>query len=216
MGLTKATLTNVDNNDVVTVLFNPTQYSVAKTIDWGSKPNQGKNVPERQFGGGASQILDMDLFFDVLETPNADVRDYINKLWAFTKIDESRVNSATQKARPPLCLFQWGSTWHFKAVVTSLSVSYTLFREDGTPVRATAKIKLEEAEDVDDQPLTNPTSYAEAGQKRREVRPQDTLATIAYQEYGDPNKWRAIADANRLDDPLALKPGQILAIPSLQ
>ena len=51
--------------------------------------------------------------------------------------------------------------------------------------------------------------------RRREVRPQDTLSTIAYEEYGDPNKWRSIADYNNLDNPLAISPGQVLSIPSL-
>jgi nucleoid-associated protein YgaU len=45
------------------------------------------------------------------------------------------------------------------------------------------------------------------------VRPRDTLAGIAYEEYGDPNRWRDIATTNEIDDPLGLRPGQILVIP---
>jgi len=98
--------------------------------------------------------------------------------------------------------------------VTSLSVRYTLFREDGTPVRATATIALEEAQDDDDTTGTNPTSFGEGGRKRRIVRPDDTLATIAFEEYGDAGAWRTIAQDNELVDPLAIKPGQILSIPA--
>ena len=56
-------------------------------------------------------------------------------------------------------------------------------------------------------------TISEPGHKRREVMPQDTLALIAYQEYGTPNRWRAIAEANDIEDPLDLRPGQVLAIP---
>lgn len=215
MGLTKATITNVDTNEVITVLFNPTEYSLEKTNTWKAKPSVGRNVPARTFTGGESQKLSMDLFFDVFEQADADVRDQLNKLWTLTKIDPSRKNSKTQKSRPPLCLFQWGSSWYFKAALVSMKVRYTLFRESGIPARATASISLEEAEDDDDQPKQNPTSHSEPGRRRREVRPQDTLATIAYEEYGDPNKWRAIADYNRLDDPLSISPGEVLSIPNI-
>jgi len=215
MGLTKATLTNLNNNDTVEVLFNPTEYTLAKTNNWASKPNVGKNVPKRDFTGGNSRKLDMELFFDVFEKKDADVRDHVNKVFALMMIDEAKKNPKTKKARPPLCLFQWGGNWSFKAAVTNLSVRYTLFRDTGIPARATAKITLEEAEDETEQKGTNPTSFAEPGRRRREVRPQDTLALIAYEEYGDPNKWRRIADDNRLDNPFALRPGQVLSIPPL-
>jgi len=214
MSLTKATITNLDTNDSFSVLFNPTEYTLAKTVNWTTKPDQGHNVPKRTFGGGNPQKLDMELFFDVYETEDGDVRDYINKLWKLTMIDESNENSDPKTSRPPLCLFQWGPNWTFKAAVTSLSVRYTLFREDGTPVRATAKIALEEAKDDDDMAGTNPTSFSEGGRKRRIVRPDDTLATIAYEEYGDAKAWRAIALDNDLDGPLSIKPGQVLSIPS--
>ncbi len=43
----------------------------------------------------------------------------------------------------------------------------------------------------------------------------DTLPLIAYEEYGDPNKWRLIADANKLHDPTAIEEGDIIAIPAI-
>lgn len=223
MGLTKATLTNRNNNHEIKVLFNPTEYTIAKTNTWASKPNVGKNVPKRDFTGGNSRKLDLELFLDVQETgaashmqldTHADVRKHVDELVALTLIDQAKKNPKTKKARPPLCLFQWGGQWSFQAAVTSLSVRYTLFREDGTPIRATVKISLEEAEDELEQKGTNPTSYAEPGRKRREVRPFDTLPLIAYEEYGDPTQWRRIAEDNRIADPFALKAGQVLSIPS--
>lgn len=213
MGLTKATITNLDTNAVIECLFNPTEYSIAKSNNWQPKPVVGKNVPKLDFTGGGSRTLTVELFFDVFEA-DGDVRSHVNKLWDLTMIDESNKNDKTKKSRPPLCLFQWGPDWHFKAAVTSLNVRYTLFKQDGTPVRAVASVSLQEAEDDKEQKGTNPTSYAEPGHRRRIVRPHDTLPLIAYEEYGDPNKWRVIADANRLDNPAAIEPGQVLAIPA--
>jgi nucleoid-associated protein YgaU len=42
----------------------------------------------------------------------------------------------------------------------------------------------------------------------------DTLASIAYNEYGSAAGWRRIADANPfIDDPMRVKPGTTLVIP---
>jgi hypothetical protein len=216
MSLTKATLTNVDTNEQITCLFNPTEYTIAKSNTWQARSVVGRNVPKLDFTGGGSRTLNLELMFDVFEESGADVRTHIDKLWQLTMIDDAQASSQTNRSRPPLCLFQWGGNWHFKAAITSLSVRYTLFRQDGTPVRAIATVTLEEAADDNDQPGTNPTSYAEAGMRRREVKHRDTLALIAFQEYGDSTKWRPIAEANRLADPSDIEPGQILAIPSLK
>jgi nucleoid-associated protein YgaU len=47
------------------------------------------------------------------------------------------------------------------------------------------------------------------------VKRGDTLSSIAAAEYGDPARWRPIATANRITDPLSLRPGLVLALPAL-
>lgn len=216
MSLTKATITNLENRKVITCLFNPTEYTVAKQNQWTPRESVGTNVPKLDFTGGGSRTMTLELFFDVFEQQGASAADLIGKLWDLTMIDKNSAttkNKKSGKARPPLCLFQWGGTWQFTAAVTNLSVKYTLFRPDGTPVRAIASITLQEAQDDKKQKGTNPTSYAEPGHRVRTVKPQDTLPLIAYQEYGDAGKWRHIASANNLDDPQSISAGQILKIP---
>ena len=215
MSLTKATITNLNNKENIACLFNPTEYTIAKTNNWQAKPVVGKNVPKMEFTGGGARSMTVELLFDVFEDPLADVRNHTDKLWKLLLTDPSKQNTSTKKARPPYILFEWGDNWHFKAAITSLSIRFTLFRHNGVPVRALASITLMEAIDENDKPGTNPTSYAEPGMKRRMVKPRDTLAAIAYEEYGNSALWRQIAEANRIDDPLSIQPGQILGIPSL-
>lgn len=216
MALAKAEIKNIDSGETLKCLFNPAEYTIAKQNNWQPKNVIGKNVPKMDFTGGGSRALTLELFFDVSEQDNGNIRTHIDKLWKMANIDESLKNAETQRARPPLCLFQWGGDWTFKAVITSLSVRYTLFRQDGIPVRAVASTTFQEAEDVDAVPMQNPTSRSDQpGLKSREVRPNDTLALIAYEEYGDSTKWRPIAQANGIDDPLHLKAGQVLSIPPL-
>ena len=204
-------------------LFNPEVFTYSKTVTWTKRENKGRNIPVVDYSGGQPATLTMALFFDVYEPRTTksgetitDVRHFTDLLEKLTMIDESNTqvrHKVTGQARPPYCVFEWGPQYKFKAVVTSLSIRYTLFRANGEPVRAEANVTFEQVADDNDQPATNPTSYSEAGYRRREVRQGDTIGWIAQQEYGDPNRWRAIAELNRLEDPADLRPGQVLAIP---
>lgn len=46
------------------------------------------------------------------------------------------------------------------------------------------------------------------------VQPGDNLSKISKQFYGDPNKYKKIADANKLEDSDKIKAGQQLIIPA--
>lgn len=189
----KVTIRNLETNSEFKCLFNPTEYTIAKSINWDARQQTGNDVGQVDFTGGSPRTLSVDLFFDVFETEGANVRDHVNKLWELAMVNESKKNATTKRSRPPVCIFEWGSTWSFKATVTSLSVRYTLFRPDGIPARAIASVQLQEVDDA--QEGQNPTSRAEPGLKAREVRPHDSLPLIAFEEYGDATHWRLIADA---------------------
>ena len=87
---------------------------------------------------------------------------------------------------------------------------------DGTPVRATVQLTLQEVprETAKNQRKgQNPTSVARGARKARMIQPGDTLDWIASDELGDPNAWRILADANGIEDPRRLRAGQVLLIP---
>jgi len=48
------------------------------------------------------------------------------------------------------------------------------------------------------------------------VQPGDTLDRISARYYGDSTRWRLLANANGLEDPLAVRPGALLTIPRLE
>jgi nucleoid-associated protein YgaU len=64
-------------------------------------------------------------------------------------------------------------------------------------------------------PPQNPTSGGVGGSREWTVKDGDSLASIAYAEYGDSNAWRPIADVNRLTQVRRLRPGTVLEIPGL-
>jgi len=197
--------------------FNPREYTVSKTNNWTVDPVVGTAMPEAQFGGGNPRELTLDLLFDDSDRDDGDVREATDKLFTFMEPGASGGGG-----RPPILEFQWGGTWTFKSVCRQLSVNYTLFRPDGTPIRAEARLTLLQTEKTVDAPRRgnatpgqNPTLLAAAGQRARRVRDGDSLPAIAYEAYGDPTRWRAIAEANGIDDPLHLRRGAVLSIPRI-
>jgi hypothetical protein len=120
--------------------------------------------------------------------------------------------AGTPTASPPFVTFHWGQLI-FKGACTSLSITYKLFKPDGEPLRADVKMTLKQA---DEAPAgQNPTTRANAGFGVHRVRDGDTLPSISYQAYGDATKWRLIAEANGVDNPLHLRRGTPLSLPRL-
>ena len=209
----KAKLENLETSENFECRFNPTDFTIDKSNTVSATAVKGKNVPKSEFGGGGARTLNLKLLFDVSETTSDSLIPVMEKLQNLMLVAEQTVNAKSKKGRPPRVRFNWGSYAGFPALITKLSIQYTLFREDGTPIRSMVTLSLQEFEDKTDKPKQNPTSYSEAGQKLRSVRPHETLAILAWEEYSDPTQWRRIADANRLEDPRQLVPGQILVIP---
>ncbi len=214
----KATIINIDKGDsvVVTCLFNPKEYAFAKQNSWARSTKKGSNVPPLEFSGGQPATLTVQLFFDTYEgaAGTKDVRkEYTDAIWELMMVDDKLKDAKTKKSRPPKVRFVWGAAWSFDAVITSLTQRFTLFAADGTPVRATMDVTFQQIKDAKLFPAQNPTSGGVGGERQWTVRAGDTLTGIAYAEYGDPNAWRRIADANRLTQVRRLRPGIVLEIP---
>lgn len=211
MPLEKAYITNLETNDEIDCLFNPKEYSFSKSNQWENRPIRGGDVPLPNFLGGGAMTLRMTLFFDTYESGD-DVRDYTEALLELMQVDDNLRNSRNQQGRPPRVMFSWGRVWGFKAIVTQMTQRFTLFLEDGTPVRATVDVTFQQVEQEGTYPAQNPTTAGMPGQRTRIVRPGDRLDWLAYEEYGDAARWRLIAEANQIDDPAQLVPGQRLVI----
>ena len=210
-----ALITNMETFEVIRCMFRPKEYTFTKSNRWTMGRSTGRNVPQLEFSGGDAATLTMELFFDTYEQ-HMDVRlQYTNRLWNFMKISPRRTNPRTGRGEPPRVEFRWGAAWSFKAVITQMTQRFTMFMPSGMPVRAVVNVTFSQAEEPGEFPFQNPTSYGLAGHTIRVVRDGDTIDWIAYEEYGNPTFWRRIADANNLENPQRLRPGQTLVVPPL-
>jgi hypothetical protein len=196
----------IAGNDPIECAFNPQTYTISKANVWTYKPTQGKDLPKPEFGGGMPMSFRLSLLLDAsLDGPDKSVKDQANQLMQAMHGGGSA---------PKLITFSWGSVTLPKAVPMSISIQYALFHPNGEPVRAFVELELAQAEQLTPAgKAQNPTTRGIAGLRTHTIRAGDSLASIAYASYGDATRWRAIAEANGIDDPMRLERGSALAIP---
>jgi len=187
-------------------LFNPTEYSVDKGNTIAQAAIPGLEAPILQYVHGNMQTLSMELYFDTYEE-GTDVTRQTDNIYNLLYLDPST-------HAPPICELRWG-TFYFRGVLDHVSGKFTLFLADGTPVRANLSVVFNEFIDVDVLVQEQPTESADH-RKTRLVKAGDRIDNIAAEEYGDPEKWRPIAEANDMDDPSQLEPGNVIIIPRLR
>jgi len=194
-------------------MFNPTDYRLQRTVTIPRDQTPATPGGTPSYGGATGLKLSMSLFFNEFHLPEGDVTPKIGTLLDWMKpTPESRDTSAPTA---PVIQFKWGGNPQltaFKGFLTSLSVTYSVFRKDGTPIEAKAEISIDEKPEPESG--QNPTSRAANSHRAHTMIEGDSLQSVAYRLLGKATYWRAIADLNDIDDPLRLEPGTVLLIPS--
>lgn len=213
-GLEPAVLVNKNTGETVPCMFNPFEYTISKSNSYEQAETKGKNIPRIRFQQGGAQTLSLRLLFDSYQE-GTDVRVHTGRIWQMMFVDEDKTDQRTGKSEPPHCLFIWGA-FQFEAVITQMSEQLSLFLKDGTPVRSTVTVSLQQVMDSEEQPRQNPTSGGGVAPTTRRLDAGDRLDLIAWEAYGDCTKWRLIAAANGIADPLHLRPGAVIIMPPLE
>jgi nucleoid-associated protein YgaU len=218
--LKKATITvldGADKNKVISVLFNPTEYSFERTNSYKATPVPGLGSPLLQFVNGEADQLTMDLFMDDYTDPKGPTSllqpetDPLAK--RLTDLSKLLLIDRDLHAPPPV-RFNWGPM-EFAAVIEKLGRKVTMFHPDGSPARVTLSVTFKEYRTLREQ-LEDPRRESADKTKRRVVVDREALWWIAAREYDDAGEWVRIADANDLDDPRDIAAGDWLMLPPLE
>ncbi len=116
--------------------------------------------------------------------------------------------------RPRQLLLSWG-TLVFPCVLTSVNYRFTLFKPDGTPLRAIASCSFRESLSDAERELRD-NSQSPDLTHLREVKEGDTLPLMSYRIYGKTDLYLEVARVNKLVNFRRLKAGSRLAFPPVE
>jgi LysM repeat protein len=212
MALAKVQITVEHTGETFAVVFNPEQYTLNKDNNFASQSIPGLSSPLLQFVNGNLRTLEMELLFDTYlpltteaKAPR-DVREETQKVVRLLDID-------SELHAPPVLRVSWASL-QFRCVLARVSQQFQMFLDDGRPVRAKLNVTFNEFIDEEREAKEVNRQTADFS-KAHTVVQGETLSGVATRFYGDPQFWRPIAVANRIDDPRSITTGQLLLIPSL-
>jgi hypothetical protein len=244
--LAKAQLIDTTTGAAFAVMYNPEELRLEQGNSFAEVGVPGLSSPPLQYVRGKARTLSMELFFDTYAS-GEDVRGHTGPIVRL-------LDTLPQTKAPPVLLFSLGRL-QFSCVLLEASQRFTMFRRDGTPVRCTMSVRLQEYVRIDVEVrqglfIGSPTVSAAASAVlraaarvgpgatgragARSAQPAlpgpaaallsgpaavhvtvrgDTLSALAGSYLGDPARWREIAAANDVEDPLDPPVGVSLVIP---
>ena len=140
----KCAIKNLDDETIVQATINPEEIRYEKNVPWQRHKRSSRSDPVLEFPGPEPATLSLELILDTGDDQISVYEEHVRKLQAMTLFPKNvRVQ---EKKHPPLCLFTWGENFPaFKGVIESLSIRYTQFLPDGTPLRAICAVTMKEA-----------------------------------------------------------------------
>jgi flagellar biosynthesis GTPase FlhF len=139
------------NAEDIEFMFNPQEISFSRESQWQSDvgvrttgstgSNANEEGPKINFGGVQAYTFSLNkLIFDTYETKESVLYKYIDN------IKKGVATPRGLNTRPPVYALVWGNYDYFPCVMTSLTYTFTMFMNDGTPVRTLVDISLLEVD----------------------------------------------------------------------
>jgi phage tail protein X len=214
-----------------TALFNPESFTITHATQ--NTPRSGIGASEQQttFNNRSPQVLSFKLLMDgtgiIPSSGGSALGSAVGSLTGGLASGNSPrdvtqdVDSLKQVVygydstthMPPYVQVRWGKVC-FNAQLQSMTITYKLFRPDGTPLRAEADCSFQGV--IDDQKLAALENKQSPDLTHvRTVMQGDTLSLICYREYGDSKYYYQVAKFNRLTDFKNLVPGTKIILPPI-
>ena len=194
--------------------YNPAGFDITTDANWSHTLQPATQGPPPQWRGVTAPVVNVTMQLDAFAVPPIPPSLIIAQLKQMML--PTMLSVGMGNAMAPFVMFGWGPNVIMdQAYIKTIKVTHERFLL-GVPVRATILITLQAVPLPFPLGATNPTSGGIATRRTRKTVTGDTLASIAFQEYDDPNKWRALAEINKIDDPMRIKEGTVLTVPDLR
>lgn len=196
------------------LMINPESIKMTRAIDYNEKQVPNTSAPSQKYKSTPSNKLSFDIVIDctgVVDSGRTDMDTEIKKLETIIYTYNGKIH------RPNFVKLQWGQNLSFNCVLTSFDISYTLFKPNGTPLRAkialafsqyispTTVEKLDKKESPDVSHIVTVVKGVTLPQLCHEIW-NDELYYIQVATYNDLNKFRHLRGGEKLLFPPIIQP----------
>lgn len=217
-------------SDRMHVQFNPETLKVSYSNQIKPEGNGGSTASMLYVGRGTTK-LSVQLWFDVTAPMSDEVGKGVTDVRALTRkvallitpecqqVEkvENEKKVTVEQCVPPGVRFLWG-TFHFDGIMESLEESLEFFSPEGKPLRASVslslsqqKIQFNEPGSAGGQPPgAGPPGGQPPGTSPLAQAPSGSSLQKLAAGMGQAAKWQRIAQANGIENPRLLSPGQLI------
>ena len=196
------------------VRINPETYTLNYKLKFSeSGQGQGSSGKQLKYEYTEPEEISFDFLFDNTGIIDGKPRDSIAD--DLKKFRQVLLDYKGDSHEPRHFKLVWGENSIFKGRVTEASFTYKLFKPDGTPIRASAKVTFKSS--IEEQKRAAKENKQSPDLTHiRKVKAGDTLPLMCYRIYGNPKYYLAVAAVNSLGNFRSLKPGMEIVFPPLE
>ncbi|MBK7389174.1 MAG: hypothetical protein KBH11_08480 [Bacteroidia bacterium] len=216
-GLEKLQITGYTDNeyqsqlsgDPYSCMLNPESLKWNKRIEYNKQQPPDSSSTAQKYKRTPSDTLDFDIIIDctgIVDPQRVNLSDEIEELEKIVFAYNGKIH------RPNFVKIQWGKKLIFKGVLVTMNISYTLFRPNGSPLRAKISLSFEQ--------YLSPSTLRKIDKPESpdvthlvKVIEGQTLPMICYRTWNDPFKYIEVAEFNKLNKFRQLKGHSNLILP---
>lgn len=196
------------------VMINPDSIKWQRSIDYNEQQPPDTSSASQKYKSTPSDKLNFDIVIDCTGIVDSKRTSMSAEITALEKIVFT-YNGEIH--RPNFVTVQWGKNFIFKGVLTSLDTSYTLFKPDGSPLRAKLSLgfssyispstvtKIDKPQSPDLSHMVTVVEGMTLPQLCQDVW-QDDTNYVKVAEYNGLNKFRNLKGIKRLIFPPVIQP----------
>jgi hypothetical protein len=199
------------SGDPYEVMMNPESIKWNRSITYNEQQPIDSSSPEQKYKSTPSDNLSFDLVIDCTGIVDAKRTDLAKEI----KVLEDIIFTYNGKIhRPNYVKIQWGANIIFFSVLKTFNTTYTLFKPDGSPLRAKVSLSFGEY-----------TSSKKRNQEEKKSSPDlthlieavegESLPQLCNKVWNSPYYYTQVAKYNGLNKFRHLKGGQQLIFPPL-
>lgn len=193
------------------VMINPESIKWHRSIDYNKEAPLGSNAPSQTYNHSPIENLSFDIIIDC--TGIVDKKRTIMSV-EIAAIEKIIYTYNGDIHRPNYVIVQWGENLIFKSVLLTFNTTYTLFKPDGSPLRAKISLsfgKYTSAKDVKKKNCEKSPDVTHLV----DVEDGNSLPQLCDKVWNDQSYYVQLAKFNGLNKFRHLKGGKQLIFPPI-